>query len=208
MDYSMFLGFKKYLFFIGVSVLMAGCTTSQQATNGQQNGEVETPATPVTGSNTKNTEKANEEAVNSIKITYKNRNTDLVLSLNPNKENFFLDFKGMSPAEKDTIIIADSTLIKKRATDIQALLAAFRQAQDLFYLGEYNEALIKINESLRIQETADAYGLKGTIYFMLNRKSATRENWNKAVQLNPNILIPNIPELEDIIKDIKGGPEQ
>tara|TARA_R110002124_G_scaffold282274_2_gene457298 strand:+ start:10842 stop:11456 length:615 start_codon:yes stop_codon:yes gene_type:complete len=204
----MFLGFKKYLFFIGVSVLMAGCTTSQQATNGQQNGEVETPATPVTGSNTKNTEKANEEAVNSIKITYKNRNTDLVLSLNPNKENFFLDFKGMSPAEKDTIIIADSTLIKKRATDIQALLAAFRQAQDLFYLGEYNEALIKINESLRIQETADAYGLKGTIYFMLNRKSATRENWNKAVQLNPNILIPNIPELEDIIKDIKGGPEQ
>ena len=43
---------------------------------------------------------------------------------------------------------------------------------------------------------------------MLNRKSATRENWNKAVQLNPNILIPNIPELEDIIKDIKGGPEQ
>ena len=65
-----------------------------------------------------------------------------------------------------------------------------------------------MNESLRVQETADAYGLKGTIYFMLNRKSATRENWDKAVKMNPDIMIPNIPELEDIIKDIKGDTEQ
>lgn len=211
MDYSVYLDFRNFFLrtiaaFMCVAIL--GCAGSEQVSEDSgMNGF--TPETAVEGSmSSENTETGQKNVKNTIKVTYRNKNTDLEVTLDPNKEDFFLDLSGLSPAEKDTIIIADSTLIKQRATDMQKLLSSFRSAQDLFYKGEYNEALLKVNESLRVQETADAYGLKGTIYFMLNRKSATRENWNKAVKMNPDIMIPDIPELEDLIKDIKGDTEQ
>ncbi|XWN37149.1 MAG: hypothetical protein ROO71_14490 [Balneola sp.] len=189
-------------------VAILSCAGSEQVSeDSEMNGF--TPEAAVESSMpSENTETGQKNVKNTIKVTYRNKNTDLEVTLDPNKEDFFLDLSGLSPAEKDTIIIADSTLIKQRAADMQKLLSSFRSAQDLFYKGEYNEALLKVNESLRVQETADAYGLKGTIYFMLNRKSATRENWNKAVKMNPDIMIPDIPELEDLIKDIKGDTEQ
>ncbi len=210
MDYSVSLDFRKNLMrAISAIVFIAiiGCKTTEQPAEDSRLTGI-TPETTTESSLPATNNGVEEKRVsNSIKVTYRNKNTDLEVTLDPNKEDFFLDLSGLSPAEKDTIIIADSTLIKQRATDMQKLLSSFRAAQDLFYKGEYNEALLKVNESLRVQETADAYGLKGTIYFMLNRKSATRENWNKAVQMNPDIMIPDIPELEDIIKDIKGDTE-
>ncbi|MBO6622705.1 MAG: hypothetical protein JJ892_05265 [Balneola sp.] len=210
MDYSVSLDFRKNLIRAITAIVfiaIIGCKTTEQPAEDSRLTGI-TPETTTESSPPATNNGVEEKRVsNSIKVTYRNKNTDLEVTLDPNKEDFFLDLSGMSPAEKDTITIADSTLIKQRATDMQKLLSSFRAAQDLFYKGEYNEALLKVNESLRVQETADAYGLKGTIYFMLNRKSATRENWNKAVQMNPDIMIPDIPELEDIIKDIKGDTE-
>ena len=211
MAYNVSLDFRSKLAVALIAVVclsITGCASSEQIP-AERDASGITPETPIENPSSSSKEEASEKRVsNSIKITYRNRNTDMEVTLDPNKEDFFLDLSGMSPAEKDTIVIADSTLIKQRAVDMQKLLSSFRAAQDLFYKGEYNEALLKVNESLRIQETADAYGLKGTIYFMLNRKSATRENWDKAVKMNPDIMIPDIPELEDIIKDIKGDTEQ
>lgn len=86
--------------------------------------------------------------------------------------------------------------------DIRQVLSKFRRAQDLFYLEEYSEALELLNETLDIAETADAYALKGTIHFMLGNRNATRANWNRAVELNPDLPMPNIPELEDMIEEI------
>lgn len=210
MDYSVSLDFRKNLMraiTAIVFIIIIGCKTTEQPAGDSRLTGI-TPEAATESSLTATNNEAEEKRVsNSIKVRYRNKNTDLEVTLDPNKEDFFLDLSGLSPAEKDTITIADSTLIKQRATDMQKLLSSFRAAQDLFYKGEYNEALLKVNESLRVQETADAYGLKGTIFFMLNRKSATRENWNKAVQMNPDIMIPDIPELEDIIKDIKGDTE-
>ncbi|HCI72855.1 MAG TPA: hypothetical protein DF712_11095 [Balneola sp.] len=211
MAYNVSLDFRSKLAVTLIAIVclsIAGCASSEQIPETRDSSGV-TPETPLENQSSSTNEEASEKRVsNSIKITYRNKNTDMEVTLDPNKEDFFLDLSGMSPAEKDTIVIADSTLIKQRAVDMQKLLSSFRAAQDLFYKGEYNEALLKVNESLRIQETADAYGLKGTIYFMLNRKSATRENWDKAVKMDPDIMIPDIPELEDIIKDIKGDTEQ
>lgn len=138
-----------------------------------------------------------------IILNYRNESSGIQISLDPDEDQFFLDLKGMQPAKKDTVFIADSTLIKQRTSDIQEVLSKFRKAQDLFYLDEYTEALKLLNETLEIAETADAYALKGTIHFMMGNKSATRENWNKAVQINPDLPIPSIPELETIIEDIK-----
>jgi tetratricopeptide (TPR) repeat protein len=145
----------------------------------------------------------NQRKSDQIVLNYKNESSGIEISLDPDKDQFFLDLKGMQPAEKDTVIIADSTLIRERLNDIRAVLSKFRKAQDLFYPEEYTEALRLLNETLEIAETADAYALKGTIHFMMGNQNAIRENWNRAVQINPDLPIPSIPELETIIEDIK-----
>ena len=139
----------------------------------------------------------------SITVTYRNQSSNIQLNLDPNKDQFYLDLSGMAPTDKDTAFVVDSTLIKNRAADIQALLAGYRKAQDLFYLGEYRDALDEINKTLEIQETADGYALKGTIFFMLDNPTAARANWYRAVQMNPDIPVPSIPELENLIDDIR-----
>lgn len=197
MVYNVLLDCKSGVLCLAILIFVVSCTPTGQVTENKVSSNKPVPTID-------QSEVQERKDNNSIKLIYRNRNTDLELHLNPNTDNFILDLKGLNPAKKDTVVIADSTLVKNRATDLKNMLSAFRQAQDLFYKGEYNEALLEINKSLRIQETADAYGLKGTIYFMLGRKAATKENWNKAVQLNPNITFPDIPELENIIKEIKG----
>ena len=71
--------------------------------------------------------------------------------------------------------------------------------------GDFTQALDFIDKTLEIQETADAYALKGTIFFMLENITAARANWNRAVQMDPNIPIPSIPELETLIQEIRRG---
>ena len=114
----------------------------------------------------------------------------------------------MTPSEKDSIIVVDSTIIEQRAVDIQSLLSGYRKAQDLFYLGEYRDALTEVDKTLEIQETADAFALKGTIFFMLDNITAARANWNRAVQLDPDIPVPSIPELETLINEIREDGDQ
>ncbi len=140
-----------------------------------------------------------------ITVNYLNESSNIQIKLDPSKEQFYLDLRGMRPADKDSIVVVDSSLIQTRARDIQTLLSNYRKAQDLFYLGEYKQSLEFIDKTLEIQETADAYALKGTVFFMLENITAARANWNRAVQMDPNIPIPSIPELETLIQEIRGG---
>ncbi len=174
-------------------IWLHGCASKQAALNNEDRQFIQ------------ELRKANEEKENrneSITLNYANESSGIEINLDPNEDEFYLDLTGMEPAEKDTVVIADSTLIKQREDDIREVLSKFRQAQDLFYLDEYTEALRLLNETLEIAETADAYALKGTIHFMMGNSNATRQNWNRAVQINPDLPIPSIPELEDIIEDI------
>ena len=140
-----------------------------------------------------------------ITVNYLNESSNIQIKLDPSKEQFYLDLRGMRPADKDSIVVIDSSIVQSRAKDIQMLLTNYRKAQDLFYLGEYRQSLEFIDKTLEIQETADAYALKGTIFFMLENITAARANWNRAVQMDPNIPIPSIPELETLIQEIRGG---
>ncbi|MEX2605367.1 MAG: tetratricopeptide repeat protein [Gracilimonas sp.] len=190
--------FKLILKFIGVFVfvLIQGCApgeTISDNANTQNNRSSLNDLRNIDQSQTKSDQ---------IVLNYANESSGIQIKLDPDSDQFYLDLKGMKPAKKDTVFIADSTLIKQRTNDIQEVLAKFRQAQDLFYLDEYTEALRLLNETLEIAETADAYALKGTIHFMMGNRNATRQNWNRAVQLNPDLPIPSIPELEEIIEDI------
>jgi tetratricopeptide (TPR) repeat protein len=140
-----------------------------------------------------------------ITVNYLNESSNIQIKLDPSKEQFYLDLRGMRPADKDSVMVIDSSLVQNRAKDIQSLLSNYRKAQDLFYLGEYRQSLEFIDKTLEVQETADAYALKGTIFFMLENITAARANWNRAVQMDPNIPIPSIPELETLIQEIRGG---
>ena len=140
-----------------------------------------------------------------ISVNYLNESSNIQIKLDPSKEQFYLDLRGMRPADKDSIVVIDSSIVQSRAKDIQMLLTNYRKAQDLFYLGEYRQSLDFIDKTLEIQETADAYALKGTIFFMLENITAARANWNRAVQMDPNIPIPSIPELETLIQEIRRG---
>lgn len=144
-----------------------------------------------------------ERRSNPVIVTYRNASSNIQISLDPDHDEFYLDLNGITPTEKDSIIVVDTTMIKNRATDIQTLLSSYRKAQDLFYLGEYRDALAEVDKTLEIQETADAYALKGTIFFMMENPTAARANWNRAVQMDPNIPVPSIPELETLINEIR-----
>ncbi len=149
-----------------------------------------------------------EARSNPIIVSYQNASSNIQISLDPSQDEFYLDLKGIRPTESDSIVVIDSSLVKNREADIQTLLSSYRKAQDLFYLGEYRDALAEVDKTLEIQETADAYALKGTIFFMMENPTAARANWNRAVQMDPNIPVPSIPELETLINDIREDGDQ
>lgn len=183
-----------------------GCAPLENVADDSAN-QVTSPQTPVEQEQVNSEISTKEANPGVITVTYQNQSSSIQIMLDPNKDEFYLDLSGMIPQEKDSIIVSDSSLIKNRATDIQTLLTSYRKAQDLFYLGEYRQALEEVDKTLYIQETADAYALKGTIFFMLENITAARANWNRAVQMNPNIPVPSIPELEVLIDEIKDGDQ-
>lgn len=190
---------------LGVLLLSFACKSSGEAVSDPNQPQTENAATSKKDNKQSTTATPKVSNPEAITVTYTNHSSNIQIKLDPAKDQFYLDLSGMTPQEKDSIIVKDSTLIQNRAIDIQSLLASFRKAQDLFYLGEYNEALKEIDKTIQIQETADAFALKGTIFFMLENVIAAKANWNKAVQMDPNIPVPSIPELEKLIEDIRGG---
>ena len=201
------LDFKILLIIIYITLLFTGCKTGaniqDQIENVAQNQELNEESVDENGNLLEG-----KARTNPIIVSYKNASSNIQISLDPNQDEFYLDLKGITPNEKDSIIIIDSTLIKKRAIDIQTLLSSYRRAQDLFYLGEYRDALAEVDKTLEIQETADAFALKGTIFFLMENPIAARANWNKAVQIDPYIPVPSIPELETLINEIREVREQ
>ncbi len=195
---------SKWLALLLIAGLLAtgGCASSENL-----------PAEAGANSGTANQQRESSDTQNStedessggdIVVTYTNRSSNIQIKLDPSKDQFYMDLSGMTPQEKDSVVVKDSTLIQNRALDIQTLLSSYRKAQDLFYLGEYRQALEEVDKTIEIQETADAYALKGTIFFMLENITAARANWNRAVQMDPNIPVPSIPELETLIEEIRG----
>lgn len=192
---------KSILLLILVAFAGYSCKSSEPI---QENTQPTFQTIPdINTSNERNATDQNEEKPNPVIVTYRNASSAIQITLDPSQDEFYLDLKGMTPTEKDSIIVVDSSIVNNRARDIQTLLSSYRKAQDLFYLGEYNDALAEVERTMQIQETADAYALKGTIYFMMENITAARANWNKAVQMDPNIPVPSIPELETLINELR-----
>ena len=158
-----------------------------------------------------------ESSKEPMKLRYKNKSTDVTIPIDPQKQDFVLELKGIerqdSDPNKDTVASEkmnakrDSVFKKQMAENIKTVMRNFRRAQDLFYREDYKGAMEKVNASLEVQETADALGLKGSIFFMRDNMSSAKYYWNKAVTMDPNIPVPDIPALESLIRDIKDGEE-
>ncbi|MEL0010808.1 MAG: hypothetical protein VW868_04525 [Bacteroidota bacterium] len=196
----------QYSFFAAIAISLA-CATPESVQNTSSSSQSNQTNARTVNTNPRTTSSMVDDspAKEVITVNYLNESSNIQIKLDPSKEQFYLDLRGMRPADKDSIVVVDSSLIQTRARDIQSLLSNYRKAQDLFYLGEYKQSLEFIDKTLEIQETADAYALKGTVFFMLENITAARANWNRAVQMDPNIPIPSIPELETLIQEIRGG---
>jgi tetratricopeptide (TPR) repeat protein len=204
----LFLMKKEFTIVVVLFMIMhIGCATPQSISNNSTNESTNSNPRALSNlprvANSVSTDNSPYEEI--ITVNYLNESSNIQIKLDPSKEQFYLDLRGMRPVDKDSIIVIDSSLVQNRARDIKSLLANFRKAQDLFYIGDYKKSLEFVDKTLEIQETADAYALKGTIFFMLENITAARANWNRAVQMDPNIPIPSIPELETLIQEIRGG---
>jgi len=204
MDFTLLFDFKKYAVLILLVSITAGCSSSsnvQDSVTQPTGPDEESPSLLQQAEEETGGEEAGESTP--IIVTYRNASSNIQVSLDPDRDQFYVDLRGITPTERDSVVVIDSTIVKNRETDIQTLLSSYRKAQDLFYLGEYREALEEVDKTLEIQETADAYALKGTIFFMMENPTAARANWNRAVQMDPNIPVPSIPELEILINEIR-----
>jgi len=203
MDFMLSSDFRKYAVLMLLVSVVAGCSSSsnvQDSVTQPASSDEELPSLQQAEE-----EEGGEENGGStpIIVTYRNASSNIQVSLDPDRDQFYVDLRGITPTERDSVVVIDSTIVKNREADIQTLLSSYRKAQDLFYLGEYREALEEVDKTLEIQETADAYALKGTIFFMMENPTAARANWNRAVQMDPNIPVPSIPELEILINEIR-----
>lgn len=155
-----------------------------------------------------------------VKLHYKNKSTSVTIPIDPQRQDFVLKLKGLEKKQQqkssgeagkqhqDSTIMQDSLVQATMAKHIKQVLRYFRRAQDLFYREDFKGAMEMVNRSLEIQRTADALGLKGSIFFMQDNMSSAKYYWNKAVRMDPEIPVPDIPELESIIKKIKAEDQQ
>ncbi len=131
-----------------------------------------------------------------VKIKYKNQNTSIDLVLDPNDQEFNLEFNGRDLVS--SLIIVDST--KKSGKDVNSLTSAenskmlrfYRLSQDEYYKKAYDRALSYVDSSLYIAETSEALGLKGSIFFTKGEIDRAKRNWEMAKKIDPNFKTPVI----------------
>lgn len=204
MDSKCYFDCKFYFVgYVCLAVLTASCSTPEKTAQIPVDDlpkilrEVQKPA-DTTSKNAKD-----------IKLTYQNKSTNVTIPVDPQNQSFILEMKGLQKEKsQDSVNMQDSLIQARMAKKIKQVMRDFRRAQDLFYREDYKGALEKVNSSLETQKTADALGLKGTIFFMRDNMSSAKYYWNKAVQMDPEIPVPDIPELESFIKKIKASEQQ
>ncbi len=112
---------------------------------------------------------------------------------------------------RETTILADlegSSELLNFEADLQdkvdETLRLIVQAQNAFYNKNLNQALDFVNQSLEIFETAQGYALKGSLLYLKGDKEEAQKSWNMATRFNPDIYIPEVETLDQIIKTEPG----
>ncbi|MFV1884483.1 MAG: hypothetical protein ACMZ7B_08350 [Balneola sp.] len=77
--------------------------------------------------------------------------------------------------------------------DANGLINFYILAQQRFFTGDYQNALILINRAASIKENADVLALKGSIYLGLGQTENFVANWRQALELDADVPIPPLP---------------
>lgn len=91
--------------------------------------------------------------------------------------------KPASPEEEEEFFSKKSLSLYSKATKHML------NAQALFYRKSYWKALEETNKAVSlVPKSAQAYALKGSIYFKMGRKSDAKKSWQIALQLDPTLV--------------------
>lgn len=99
-------------------------------------------------------------------------------------------------------ILEDQAIIQFEndlSNNVDMSLRYIIMAQNAFYNKDIETAFTYVSESIKIFETAQAYALRGTLYYFKGNREEAIKNWETAVRFDPDINIPNIETLDDIV---------
>ncbi len=76
----------------------------------------------------------------------------------------------------------------KEDADYNRALFSLQEAQRLFSLKRYTQALVEINKSIdAAPNLALAHAIKGSVYYMLQNMNQAKISWEKALELDPSM---------------------
>ncbi len=136
----------------------------------------------------------------------KSAQNTLTPSLNQQTENTNqaqpLDSTGVSLQEPENTAIRDSLnnelkneIFERYQVQANRLTTFYILAQQNFYNGQYQAALVMINRAASIKETADVLALKGSIYYGLGSLEDFITHWTQALDKDRNVPIPPSPPI-------------
>jgi tetratricopeptide (TPR) repeat protein len=82
---------------------------------------------------------------------------------------------------------------------LRKVVSEIRKAQEFFYAKNYENALSSCEKANGMRETAEAYSLIGSIYYVKNQRDLALKAWIKALVLNPDL-----PSVTKLVKKLKG----
>ncbi len=139
---------------------------------------------------------------NEILIKYRNKSSEVILSLDPRDNNVQID---VSKAQSAGDMFSESSIplnssgyssgsspsSGRSSGKTEGMDSSERdmltKAQNSFYSGDYQRSLQQVDNSINIRPTAEAYALKGSIYYMLGNLGLARKNWVNSLRLDSNI---------------------
>ncbi|MDE3058763.1 MAG: hypothetical protein KGJ59_12490 [Bacteroidota bacterium] len=107
--------------------------------------------------------------------------------LKPREENIASDIEDIVDTSRVRRQQRTGTYTKEDA-DYNRALYSLQEAQRLFSLKRYTEALVAINRSIdAAPNLALAHAIKGSVYYMLQNMNQAKISWEKALELDPSM---------------------
>lgn len=104
--------------------------------------------------------------------------------------------------EDRNLALAENALKMEFQSEANNITHLYVTAQQLFYNGNSEEALILIQQANEVRDNADIKALKGSIYLSLGNREKFEENWRNAFELDATVPIPPIPIIERELQNL------
>jgi tetratricopeptide (TPR) repeat protein len=142
-----------------------------------------------------------------LEISYYQGGVDMNMRLYLDEHEFELEFDKNSNDSRPMTVnstsmnqsklkMSDGSILPGASTDglkkdMSQVVYYYNLAQTKFYADDYQGSLNALDSSLAIMPTSDAYALKGSILFVMNKYELAMSYWKEAKRLDPKFEIPN-----------------